>query len=132
MAEGTTETFGGDLSIDGEPMTLGEVLKQGPTSRDKPVKLAANITRVCQKKGCWFKLTGDSVDRSIRVRMQDYDFFIPRNTAGGEAVLQGYLQSREVPAKEVEHYASDQGKDVSVDEPQQVVEFMASAVQISL
>jgi len=132
MDPDTTKRFGGDFTVDGEAMTLGEALEKGPTGEDEPIKVSTKITKVCQKKGCWFKMTDASVERSIRVRMQDYDFFIPRNTAGGEALVQGYLQSREVPAEEVEHYASDQGKDIEVDGPQKVVEFMASAVEISL
>lgn len=132
MESGTTKRFGGDFTVDGDPMTLGEALEKGPTGKDEPIKVSTKIAKVCQKKGCWFKMTDTSVERSIRVRMQDYDFFIPRNTAGGEALVQGYLQSREVPAEEVEHYASDQGKDIEVEGPQKVVEFMASAVEISL
>ncbi len=132
MDPDSTKRFGGDFTVDDDPMTLGEALDKGPSGKDNPIKVSTKITKVCQKKGCWFKMTDTSVERSIRVRMQDYDFFIPRNTAGGKALVQGYLQSREVPAEEVEHYASDEGKDIEVEGPQEVVEFMASAVEISL
>lgn len=136
---GTTRQYGAAFSLDTEPTDLASVVDSiDPSSKDNratdTVKVSADIEKVCKKKGCWFTLQGEGVDRTVRVKMKDYGFFVPRNTKDGQAVLEGRLQARKMTEKEAKHYAKDEGKDPSTvsAEDLHVYEFTASAVQISL
>jgi hypothetical protein len=132
MAAGTTKHFGAEFQSDAEPITLATAMKNH-VNKDEPVKVAASIKKVCKKKGCWFTLSGEEVDRKVRVRMKDYGFFVPRNTDGADVVVEGTLKKRTMSEKEAKHYAKDQGKDPSsIDEEDlKVFEFTASGVRIT-
>jgi hypothetical protein len=132
MPAGTTKHFGAEFQIDAEPITLATAMKKH-VNEDEPVKVAASIKKVCKKKGCWFTLSGEDVDRKVRVRMKDYGFFVPRNTDGAGVVVEGTLKKRTMSEKEAKHYAKDQGKDPSsIDEEDlKVFEFTASGVRIT-
>ena len=137
--KGTTRQYGAKFSVDEDPVELASVIDSiDPSSKSDrstdTVKVSANIEKVCEKKGCWFTLEGDGVDRTVRVKMKDYGFFVPRNTDGGQAILEGKLQARKMTEKEAKHYAKDEGKDPSTvsAEDLHVYEFTASAVQITL
>ncbi len=138
LEKGETGHYGADFRTDEEPITLADALEQHETNEDGetsgPYKVRARVDKVCKKKGCWFKLSGDSVESPIRVRMKDYGFFVPRNSDGGEAIVEGTLQTRELSKKELRHYAKDQGKDpseIDVSERKRR-EFTATAVQIAM
>jgi hypothetical protein len=68
------------------------------------------VSAVCQNKGCWFTLVSPSLDREVRVKMKDYAFFLPRNAAGGEVVIEGVLSAKVIPQAEAQHYADDEAK----------------------
>lgn len=107
LKAGETGTYGGEFSVEGEPMTLAAAMQKAADS-EGPYKISAKIEKVCKKKGCWFTLAADGVDQPVRVKMQDYSFFVPRNSDGGEAVVEGMLKKRVVPQKEAQHYAEDE------------------------
>lgn len=132
MPAGATKHFGAEFQTDADPITLATAMEKY-ADKDKQIKVAANIKKVCKKKGCWFTLAADGVDRKVRVRMKDYGFFIPRNTDGAEVVVEGKLERRTMTEKEAKHYAKDEGRDPSsIDkEDLKVFEFTASGVQIT-
>ena len=132
MQAGTTQHFGADFQSDGEPITLATAVEKHADAKEQ-IKVAANIKKVCKKKGCWFTLSGEGVDKKVRVRMKDYGFFVPRNTDGAEVVVEGKLERRTMSEKEAKHYAQDQGKDpASIDaDDLKVLEFTASGVRIT-
>jgi hypothetical protein len=52
------------------------------------VRVEAPITSVCQKKGCWMYVDLDS-NNEMLVRFKDYGFFVPMNSEGDTAIIQG-------------------------------------------
>lgn len=70
------------------------------------VKLAANITDVCSKKGCWMKLDLDN-GKSMRVTFKDYEFFVPKDAAGKLAIIQGIAKIDTTDVATLRHYAKD-------------------------
>jgi hypothetical protein len=72
--------------------------------------------------------------QSIMVRFKDYGFFVPKDIAGREVVIEG-LASRELtPVDELRHYAEDAGKSKeeieSITEPKMELKFMADGVAL--
>ncbi|WP_034057183.1 DUF4920 domain-containing protein [Lacinutrix jangbogonensis] len=76
-------------------------------------KMIAKVEEVCQAKGCWMKLNLDNGEQ-VMVKFKDYGFFMPKNIAGQEVIVNGKAFVNEVPVDELRHYAEDAGK--SADE----------------
>lgn len=70
------------------------------------IKLAANITDVCSKKGCWMKLNMGN-GKTIRVTFKDYGFFVPLNATGKLAVVDGIAKIDTTDVATLRHYAED-------------------------
>lgn len=72
-------------------------------------KMVGKVNEVCQAKGCWMKV--DLEDGSqVMVKFKDYGFFMPKNIAGEEVIINGKAFVSEVPVEELRHYAEDAGK----------------------
>ncbi|VAW11111.1 FIG00552520: hypothetical protein [hydrothermal vent metagenome] len=72
-------------------------------------KFNAIVTDVCQSKGCWMKLQLESGEETM-VRFKDYGFFVPKNIAGKEVVVNGVAFVEEMSVEDQKHYAKDAGK----------------------
>jgi len=72
-------------------------------------KMTAKVAEVCQAKGCWMKLDLDNGEQ-VMVKFKDYGFFMPKNIAGQEVIINGKAYVNEVPVEELRHYAEDAGK----------------------
>lgn len=96
---------GEDISEEGA-ITPVEFLSKLEGQDSINVKLAANITDVCQKKGCWMTLDlGD--DKDMRVRFKDYEFFVPKDASGKTAIIQGVAKIDTTSIEELKHYLED-------------------------
>ncbi len=76
-------------------------------------KMIGKVDEVCQSKGCWMKISLDDGEQ-VMVKFKDYAFFMPKDIAGTEVVLNGKAFVNELPVDELRHYAEDAGK--SADE----------------
>ncbi len=70
------------------------------------IKLTANITDVCSKKGCWMKLDMGN-GKSMRVTFKDYGFFVPLDATGKLAVVDGIAKIDTTDVATLRHYAED-------------------------
>lgn len=135
MKPGTTDHFGDRFTVIEPPVTLASAIETSG-EHPGPYKVEANIEKVCKKKGCWFTLNGEGLDKPVRVRMKDYGFFVPRNADGAKAIVEGTLTSREMPESEAQHYAEDEAGDgeavEKVEGPQMVYEFTATAIEVRM
>jgi hypothetical protein len=95
--------------------------------------LKASVAEVCQKKGCWMNLvqTAES-EETIMVQFKDYGFFMPKDIAGREVIVEGIAYRQITPVDELKHYAEDAGKSQeeidAITEPQEETRFLASGV----
>jgi hypothetical protein len=71
---------------------------------------------------------------TLMVKFKDYKFFMPRDIVGKEVVLEGVAIIKEVPVKQLQHYAKDAGKTEeeikNIKEPKKEVQFIAKGVLI--
>lgn len=98
-------------------------------------KVAGTIDRVCQSRGCWFTLTDDSVEATIRIRMQEYAFFVPMDAMGHDVTFEGTLELENVSQEMAQHYADDEAAASGraarlVDGPELTYQFMISGAEI--
>ncbi len=127
------EAFGAELTTT-EFATLGEVLADPAAFDGKDVAIEAVANDVCSKKGCWMTLSSDAAgDETVRVTFKDYGFFVPLDSTGKKARLQGTFEVKEVSVADVKHYLEDAGKHeeaAAVTEPSKEYSFVATGVQL--
>lgn len=85
-----------------EMLEIFNNLKPGDTI---DVKFTSTVNEVCQSKGCWMKI--DLGDEETMVRFKDYGFFVPKNIAGHEVILQGKAFLEEMTIEDQRHFAED-------------------------
>ncbi|RKE90835.1 DUF4920 domain-containing protein [Ichthyenterobacterium magnum] len=94
-------------------------------------KMIAKVDEVCQAKGCWMKLNLENGEQ-VMVKFKDYGFFMPKDIAGKEVVINGKAFVNEVPVDEQRHYAEDAGKSpeeiAKITEPKKTYSFVADGV----
>ncbi|MBP0905499.1 DUF4920 domain-containing protein [Mariniflexile gromovii] len=96
-------------------------------------KIKAKVMDVCQAKGCWMTLNLED-GREVMVKFKDYGFFVPKDIAGKEVIVNGKAFVNEVSVGEQRHYAEDAGKTseeiASITQPKRTYSFEADGVLI--
>ena len=109
--------------------TTYENLTPGDTLQ---VKFKAVVNSVCQSKGCWMRV--DLGQQQAIVKFKDYGFFVPKDLAGQEVIMEGKAFVAEVSVDEQRHYAEDAGKTKAeialINEPEITISFLADGVII--
>jgi hypothetical protein len=72
-------------------------------------KMIAKVDEVCQAKGCWMKLDLEDGNQ-VMVKFKDYGFFMPKDIAGQEVIINGIAFVEEMSVDDQRHYAEDAGK----------------------
>jgi hypothetical protein len=89
----------------GETATLGTVLSGPSEFAGRNVIVEGAVRQACTRRGCWMELA-ESLDKSrpgCRVTFKDYGFFVPTDSAGKKARVQGQVQVKTVEASSVKH-----------------------------
>ena len=86
-----------------KPTPLADVLANAEDGRT--VRLEGKIAAVCKRKGCWMELRQG--DRSIHVTFEDYSFFVPKDSAGQDAVIEGKVVVKPPKPDEIDHLKSE-------------------------
>jgi hypothetical protein len=126
---GAGQDYGAGLTL--KAVTpLHDVMASPAKYEAQPVLLKGRISDVCQRKGCWTVLSVG--DEHIRVRFKDYAFFLPTDSSGKQAYIEGYVKAETLSEETARHYASESKTPPSepIEGPQQVVGFTASGVRI--
>lgn len=97
--------YGAALAADLKPVHLADVLAKPADFEGKTVHVDAKVRRACSAKGCWMELAEGEGDKpaTCRVTFKDYGFFVPTDSAGAEARLQGVVKLKKVTADHVQH-----------------------------
>ena len=132
ILKGQTLTFGEDISkyqID-KKIKVQELFD----SKSKfNTKFKAEVTDVCQVKGCWMKLNiGNDIE--VMVNFKDYGFFVPRDIIGKNVLVNGVAYKRSISIDELKHYAHDRGDSIevinSITKPEEIFSLTANGVEI--
>jgi hypothetical protein len=82
-----------------------ELLADPAAYAGKTVRVRGTVSDVCRKRGCWMVLAEQG--RSVRVTMKDYGFFVPTDSAGATADLEGTLIEKPADPEAEAHYAAE-------------------------
>jgi hypothetical protein len=134
------QAFAQDVVKRGEALSaapaksVDEAVKSWKALDGKTVKVSGVVKSVCQQKGCWFGLVGKD-GKIIRITSMGYKFFVPTNSAGKEAVVEGKFGARTLSASLAQHYEEDRvlgtsEKPKTISEPVKEFTLAATAVEI--
>ncbi len=77
------------------PLTaLADVMARPGDYATKVVTTRGTIGRVCQNRGCWMELRAETDQRVARVPMAGHAFFVPMDSSGRAATVQGVVSVR--------------------------------------
>jgi hypothetical protein len=78
-------------------------------------------------------MTLKSGDRSVRVTFKDYGFFVPMDSVGATAVMEGVFSVKTIPEATAKHYAGETpgGKPGEINGDQRELTFIASGVELA-
>lgn len=97
------------------------------------VSMQSKIVTNCQNSGCWMDLDVGN-DEVIKVTFKDYAFFVPLDSKGKTATVEGFAKKELIPVDILKHYAEDDGKSQeevdAITEPQMAYTFEAIGVII--
>jgi len=126
-------TTHGDTITEEGAVSSSDFLTQFKGKDSLNIKLTANITDVCSKKGCWMKLDVGN-GKSMRVTFKNYGFFVPLDAAGKLAVVDGIAKIDTTDVATLRHYAEDANatqKEIdAITEPEINYSFEAAGVII--
>ncbi|MCB0665616.1 MAG: DUF4920 domain-containing protein [Saprospiraceae bacterium] len=97
-------------------------------------KVEGQINNVCQVKGCWMNISDESVQDPVFVQFKDYAFFVPKDAAGKNVIIEGIAYREMTSVEDLQHFAKDAGKSeeeiAKITEPVEEIRFMAKGVLI--
>ena len=143
--EGAEKKVEATAAVSKEPLHRGEAFKGAPTAKlaevlaapesfaGKSVTVEGTVKKACSRKGCWMELAdaGDAKAASVRVTFKNYGFFVPLDSAGSTAKVEGELKIAELSEAKAKHWQEEgatipRGKDGKPRE----VQLVASAVEL--
>lgn len=125
------ESFGAEISPD-DAMSPEEVIAALEGKDSVRVKIVSNIEETCKKKGCWVTLNMGEGRDLMRVKFKDYGFFVPLDSDGRTAIMEGVAYVQTTTVEQLRHYAEDAGKTeeeiAEITEPETKLTFLADGV----
>lgn len=128
---GEPQSFGEKITADGA-ITHAEMLAKLAGADSVQVKFTGKVEGVCQAKGCWMNISDGTAGNDVFVKFVDYGFFMPKDIAGRDVIMEGWAYREITPVDELRHYAEDEGLSQEeiekITEPKEELKFMASGV----
>ena len=126
---GAVHRYGGSIEP-ASSVPLATLLANPKAYADQTVTTEGKVQRACSNKGCWMEIGEGS--NACRVTFKDYAFFVPTDSAGAHAKIQGKLDTRQVEAAAVAHLEAEGARfnHKNADGSAVEVRMIASAVEL--
>jgi hypothetical protein len=105
-----------EVVVRGEKLTgapavkLSALLKEPEKHAGKTVTVEAKVRQACERKGCWMELAEKTDGPGVRVKFKDYGFFVPLDSAGSTAKVEGTVKVAELSEAMAKHYEEEGAK----------------------
>jgi hypothetical protein len=114
--------------------SLASVLGTPDRFAGEPVQVEGHVRRACTAMGCWMELAESTAPDAAgcRVIMKDHAFFVPTDSAGSDARVEGTLTVRHIDPAQVAHMESEGGSfpHKAADGSAEEVRFVATGVEL--
>ncbi|GIU81529.1 MAG: hypothetical protein KatS3mg006_0593 [Pyrinomonadaceae bacterium] len=124
---------GAPISKSAKKVALEDVLKEPAKYQDQTLLVEGVIVRSCKKEGCWAELAPAANKPSIRVKMKDHAFFIPLQSEGLLAKVEGKVILKTLSKEQVKHMIEEDGakfEKINPDGTVTEVTFEASGIEL--
>lgn len=112
-------------------VNLEEALQDLDRYTEQTVILEGTVNKVCAVKGCWMELVPDNASRGVRVTFKDYAFFVPTDSTGYDARLEGLFEQNIFSKAAADHLiAEGVALQRNPDGTATEVSFVAQAVEL--
>jgi len=98
------KVYGNKWKADFNHLNIEKAIEKHESLNEKEMIFTGNISKVCQKAGCWMMLETNGV--VARVDFNNHSFFIPKDTQGKAEVF-GVLQSKTMSDEKKKHLEED-------------------------
>jgi hypothetical protein len=102
------KTYGAALAP-AQPIAIAQLLATPEQYRSGPVTVEGHVRKACTRKGCWMELAAgqEAGSQGARVTFKNYGFFVPTDSAGAQARVQGTVEVDTLSAAAVRHYEEE-------------------------
>jgi len=107
LKPGAVLVRGEPLPKNQQPVPLASVL--GKPEDGRTVLVEGVVRRACTQMGCWMELAPAGGGPGMRVTFKDYGFFVPTDSAGAKARVQGTVRVAQLSPAQAEHLRSEGG-----------------------
>lgn len=116
---------GAAISPDATVVPLAQVLSKPDAYTKDAVVTEGEIKAACSKMGCWMQLDG------VRVTFKDYGFFVPKDSKGMKAKLEGVVAIKTLSKDEADHLEGEGAKLArNEDGTAREISFIANGVEL--
>lgn len=125
---------GAPLTNSAEKVSLAKVLAAPDKYAGKTVQTEGVIVRSCKMEGCWLELAPDAKSKAVRVNMKDHSFFVPLDSAGATAKVEGTVAIKNLSKAQVDHMIEEDGAKFDNRNPDGTVtevSFTATGVELT-
>ena len=92
---------------DSPAVDLKVALSEPEAHIGRSVIVEGKVDKVCQVKGCWLELMPADEARGVRVKFKDYGFFVPKDSMGWMARLEGEFVREKLSKRQVDHLVGE-------------------------
>jgi hypothetical protein len=105
---GAQEVITRGAAIGNSPVVrLAEAVRNVDAYANQTVILEGTVIKACQVKGCWMELVPQGESLGIRVTFKDYGFFVPTDSTGLAARLEGKFESNVFSSDDADHLIAE-------------------------
>jgi hypothetical protein len=133
-----TTAFAGEVVKRGAPIaketkavSLATVLENPDAYTKDAVLVEGVIEKACERKGCWMQLSPEAGKNGVRVTFKDYGFFVPLDSKGMNARVEGVASIKKLSKEDADHLESEGAKlKRNADGTANEVSFVANGVEL--
>lgn len=118
----------------GSRAELADVLKDPERFTGKTLVVSGHVRSACTRMGCWMELaaSSDPATPACRVTFHGHGFFVPKDSAGSDARVEGRVEVVRVSAAHAAHLEEEGARvaDKSDDGSAREVHLVASGVEL--
>lgn len=123
-----SKNYGKKLTVK-EKTKISDIIANPEAYADKKVLVEGTVVDVCQKRGCWIKVSSDKEFESIRFKVEDGVIVFPMEAKGKSALAEGTVYFKTYSIEELiqqgEMHAKEEGTEFdpsTITEPRIVIQ----------
>ena len=103
-------TRGAAITKDAKSVPLTQVLQNPDAYTKDAIVVEGLVEACCQNKGCWMEIVPESGKTGMRVTFKDYSFFVPKDSKGRTARMEGTVAVKTLSKDEADHLEEEGAK----------------------